>query len=143
MHARKSEYMTIVGAILWLANVTRLDLAFPASRLARHLANPGEAHFRAARRVLLYIHHTRSRALVYTPDPTAFYVLYVDSSWGVPSSVAGAIYYIHGLPFAWFSRLQRGVYLSSGEAEYYAAMLGARDGLFYRDILFDLGLGAR
>eukprot|EP00975_Prorocentrum_lima_P052471 10999690-Prorocentrum_lima.AAC.1 len=101
MRCHRAEYMSIIGAIMWLANVTRLDLSYPTSRLARHLGNPGEAHLRAARRVLLYVYHTRTQTLVFTPDMSAVYTIYVDSSWGVSTnSVAGAIYYFYGIPFA-------------------------------------------
>ena len=42
-------------------------------------------------------------------------------------------------PVAWFARTQRSVSLSSTEAEFFAAMVAARDGMHYRDVLSDLG----
>lgn len=46
----------------------------------------------------------------------------------------------HGCVFHWFSKMQRSVALSSAEAEYFGAMLAAKDVLFARDLLFDLGI---
>ena len=52
MQPKRQEYMSIVGGILWLANVTRFELSFAASQLARFVANPGEIHFAAKARPL-------------------------------------------------------------------------------------------
>ena len=41
--------------------------------------------------------------------------------------------------FFWFAKMQHSVSLSSAEAEYFGAMLAARDILFIRDLLVDLG----
>ena len=38
----------------------------------------------------------------------------------------------------WFSKTQRSVSLSSTEAEFFAAMMAARDGMHLRDVLTDL-----
>ena len=57
MSLKRLAYMAIVhvGGILWLAtcNMTRFDLSYAASQLARYVSNPGEEHFKAAVRVLV------------------------------------------------------------------------------------------
>lgn len=60
MQSKRAEYMTftLVGAFLWLANVSRPELAYPAGQLARYVANPGVAHYRAVLRVLVYLRGT-------------------------------------------------------------------------------------
>jgi hypothetical protein len=55
MTAQRQLYMSVVGGLLWLANMTRPDIAFAASQLARVLGNPGPHHVRAAARVLIYL----------------------------------------------------------------------------------------
>ena len=40
----------------------------------------------------------------------------------------------------WFAKTQRSVSLSSTEAEWFAAMMAAREGLFLRDLLAELGV---
>ena len=45
-----------------------------------------------------------------------------------------------GCHFHWFAKMQKSVTLSSAEAEYFGAMLAAKDTVFIRDILVDLGL---
>lgn len=131
--------MTVVGGLLWIANMTRPDIAFPASQFARVLANPGPHHVRAATRVLLYLRNTKTRALVYQPHKDILLDTYVDSDWSVKFSCSGAMYFLHGCLFHWFSKLQRSVSLSSAEAEFFGAMMCARDLVFVRDLLLDLG----
>ena len=48
--------------------------------------------------------------------------------------------FYHGCLFHWFSKMQRSVTLSSAEAEYFGAMLAARDIVFVRELLLDLAI---
>jgi hypothetical protein len=123
MLPRRDDYMTLVGSFLWLSNVTRPDLTFAASQLARFVSNPGEAHYSAAIRVLLYLEPSIGRVLHYRPTVDARLVVYVDSDWGVKFSVSGAFFIFMNCPVAWFARTQRSVSLSSTEAEFFAAMV--------------------
>ena len=59
MAPRHTEYMTVVGGLLWLASFTRPDLTYAASVLARFVSNPASTHFSAMQRTLAYLHHTR------------------------------------------------------------------------------------
>lgn len=140
MAPRREAYMSIVGGLLWLANMTRPDLAFAASQLARFLTNPGAVHFAAAVRVLIYLRDSRARTLDFTPNVSLGFECYVDSSWGSRFSCSGAFLLYHGCVVAWFSKMQKSVSLSSAEAEYFGAMLAAREVIFVRELLIDLGI---
>ena len=140
MASRRETYMILVGAFLWLANVSYPQLSYITSKLARFVANPGPAHFTAALRVLIYLKCHSSHCLTFAPKPDRPMRVYVDSDWGVKFSISGGLYAVYGCPVAWFSKTQRSVSLSSTEAEYFAAMVACRDGLYIRDILIDLGV---
>ena len=135
----REAYMAIVGALLWLANMTRVDIAYSASQLARFMTNPGPSHFKAAIRVLLYLRDTTDRALVMRPDPTRGLESFVDSSWATKFSCSGGMFFFHGCLFHWFSKMQRSVTLSSAEAEFFGTMLAAKEVIFIRELLIDLG----
>ncbi|KAE8180888.1 hypothetical protein CF336_g9117, partial [Tilletia laevis] len=49
----------LIGCLLWLAQGTRMDIAFQVGKLARFMANPSEEHVAAAKRVLRYLAGTR------------------------------------------------------------------------------------
>ena len=104
------------------------------------LSNPGKVHYRAAIRVLIYLRGTSDRTLTYSPNASLGLDTYVDSSWSSKFSCSGAMYFMHGCLFHWFSKMQRSVTLSSAEAEYFGAMLAARDLIFIRELLIELGL---
>ncbi|KAK1920225.1 hypothetical protein P3342_002521 [Pyrenophora teres f. teres] len=56
-------YQRKIGSLLFVAVNTRPNVAFATSRLARFLTNPSPEHNRAANRVLLYLHLTRTLGL--------------------------------------------------------------------------------
>ena len=85
---------------------TRFELAFAASQLARFVSNPGEIHFTAAVRVLLYLKSTRDNALVFSPQPARPLEVYVDSDWSVKFSSSGAVFYYMGCLVHWFAKSQ-------------------------------------
>ena len=140
MAPRREAYMSIVGGLLWLSNMTRPDLAYASSQLARFLTNPGRAHFTAAVRVLIYLRGSSDRLLRFTPAQSQPLEAYVDSNWAARFSCSGALVFFCGCLFHWFSKMQKSVSLSSAEAEYFGAMMAARELLFTRDLLFDLGV---
>jgi len=88
---QREIYMSIVGGLLWLANMTRFDIAYAASQLSRALTNPSSMHLKAAARVLIYLRHTQARTLIFQPDVNLFLDTYVDSSWAVKFSCSGVL----------------------------------------------------
>ena len=46
--------------------------------------------------------------------------------------------FFFGCPFAWFAKTQKSVSLSTAEAEYFGAMLAAKEAIFAREELIDL-----
>ena len=84
MAPKKVVYMALVGAFLWLSNMTRHEISHVTSQLARFISNPGVKHFNAAMRVLIYLDNTRSRKLRYTPNvslPLYVFNLELSKSW--------------------------------------------------------------
>jgi hypothetical protein len=134
----RTLYMSIVGAIAWVSNMTNPELCFCTSQLARALSNPSPEHVKAAFRVLCYLRSGKSRKLIFKPNVNMPFEVYVDASWTTDYSCSGAMFFFFGSLFAWFSKTQRSVSLSSAEAEYFAAMIAARNALFYRDLLIEL-----
>lgn len=140
MQSKRAEYMALVGAFLWLANVSRPELAYPAGQLARYVANPGVAHYRAALRVLVYLKGTVDQKFEIVPAPNSPLLAYVDSDWAAKFSVSGGIISYLGCPIYWMSRMQRSVSMSATEAEYFATCMVAREVVYFRELLCDLGV---
>ena len=132
-------YMSLIGGLIWVSTMTRHDMAFAVSQLARALTNPGRRHFDAAIRVLLYLQSTSKMTLSYCPNKDLGFQVFVDSDWSANFSCSGAYFMFMGCPFHWFSKMQHSISLSSAEAEYFGAMLALKELIFFRELLFTLG----
>lgn len=139
MYQHRDTYMSLVGAYLWLANVTRPELCHISAQLARFVSNPGRAHYRAALRVLVYLDNTSSKGLCLKPNSELGLRVFVDANWSAHFSVSGGLVDFMGAPVHWLSKTQRSVSMSSTEAEYFAASLMVREVMFFRELLKDLG----
>mmetsp|Transcript_18399 Transcript_18399/g.37334 ORF Transcript_18399/g.37334 Transcript_18399/m.37334 type:complete len:202 (+) Transcript_18399:1003-1608(+) len=62
------QYRCITGHLSYLVTMTRCDLAFACAELSKIVQCPGEAHLRAAKRVLQYLRGTYMDGLLYS-DP--------------------------------------------------------------------------
>ena len=141
MQSKRHDYMAIVGALLWLSNVTYFQLAFPSSQLARFVSNPGEEHFSAAIRVLIHVRdHPWTLRFDAKIDGGCPLMIYVDSDWSVKFSSSGALFFFGRCLIAWFSKVQRSVSFSSAESEIFGAILAAKEGIYFRELLHDLML---
>lgn len=141
MEPYRETYMSLVGAFLWLSNVSRPDLCFISSQLARFVSNPGYVHYRAALRVLIYLQGSASRGLELKPNVNLPLRGFVDANWSTQFSVSGGIVEYMGAPVHWLSRSQRSVSMSSTESEFFATSLLVKEIMFFRELLSDLGYG--
>jgi hypothetical protein len=63
-----TKYQRKIRSLLYVAVITRPDVAFAVSRLSRFITNPGPKHHEGADRVLHYLMNTCSLALQYGQD---------------------------------------------------------------------------
>ncbi|EEB89105.1 hypothetical protein MPER_12841, partial [Moniliophthora perniciosa FA553] len=138
-------YISAVGSLLYLATMTRPDIAYTASVLARFNSNPGMDHWKAVKHVLRYLKGTMDIKLEYGPDPTTndLFVTYCDSDLGGNrdngKSTTGYILKLGSGAVSWSSKLQPMVTLSSTEAEYIAAVAAGKEIKAMRNLLEELG----
>ena len=141
MATKRAWYMSVIGALLWMAGGTRPDLTYAVSALARFCSNPGPAHVAALMHLLGYVARTRGRVLRIRVDLSQEVVVYSDASWSAKHSVSGGLVLFRGALVAWWSRLQKSVSASTAEAEFFSAAMAARECVYVRDFLEDLGFG--
>ena len=61
--------------------MTFFELIYPSSQLGRFLSYPGEEHFKAAVRVLVYLRDKVEQTLHFAPNVSRGFEAYVDSNW--------------------------------------------------------------
>lgn len=137
-------YGELVGSLNWLASNTRPDIATAVGSLCRFIVNPGQQHWSAARRVLQYLSCTSTLRLCYSKKSDADPLTgYSDSDCaGDPDSrrsTTGFVFLLAGGAVSWKSQLQSSTSLSSVEAEYVALCSAAREAVWMRQLLSDVG----
>lgn len=135
-------YLRKVGSVLYAAVITRPDISFAVSRLARFSTNPGPLHQKAADRVLLYLQRTASLALQFGGNDDLYMASdasFADNTLDRKSSQGFAMKLFSGL-IAWRANKQDTVTTSTTEAELLALSQAAKEGLFVTRLLKELGV---
>jgi hypothetical protein len=122
---KEIPYRGIIGALNYLAHSCRPDISMATNRLARYLANPGIAHWQAAKRVLRYLSKTPMYGITYNSGTMQSLHAFSDSDHaGDPDdrhSTIGYVVMFAGGPVAWRSTKNTRLAHSTLEAEYFAA----------------------
>ena len=137
------QYQSMVGAIGYLAVVTRPDIAFAFSVLSQFCSNPNDEHMKVLERVFAYLKATTTLGLTYSVGALHTHGLkaYVDSDWAGQDgsrSTTGFVITLAGSPISWGSKRQKTVALSSAEAEYMAATEAGKELLWLSHMIKDL-----
>ena len=146
------EYASVLGSVMYIANMTRPDLVTAVNKLSRFTTNPSHTHFKALTRLIAFTYQTRGRKLRYTQtphdvehDPFRLQVA-CDSSFAdcpdTQRSTVGRCMWMgrkcSGL-IDWKSHLPAQVAQSTTEAEVQAAIEVSKDVIYMRGLLYGIG----
>jgi hypothetical protein len=138
-------YINAVGALMFLAVSTCPDIAYTVGVLCCFMANPGMAHWRAAKHLFQYIIGTLDHALTYSPDSKLLqlFTTFSDADHGGnPDSGKSTSAYVACMAsgaVSWLSKLQSIIALSTTEAEFIAAVTAGQEMLWFHQFLSELG----
>lgn len=136
-------YCSLIGALWWLSNATRPDITFAVNSLSSFLPSPTEEHWRAAQRVLIYARDTADISITLGSSDLTL-TNHSDSDWAEQRedrrSTTGFLFCLGDSPVSWKSHRQPTIALSSTEAEYMALADTAREAIWWRAILLELGV---
>ena len=146
-HGRR--FRELCGALRWIEQCTRPDIAAALGELSKVQINPGEVHVARLDHLMRYVHTTRHKGLVFggRKKRTADSVIvgYVDSDWaGDPDtrySRGGYLYTAWQTPVSWASYKMKAIAASSCESEYMSASKAVREARWLRYLLSDMGYG--
>jgi hypothetical protein len=74
-------YLSVIGALMCLANCTRPDIAFSVNLLARYNSAPTRRHWNMVKHVLHYLRGTTDMRLFYPKGSNSQLVGYVDGGF--------------------------------------------------------------
>ncbi|QRV85528.1 Copia-like polyprotein/retrotransposon [Ceratobasidium sp. AG-Ba] len=139
----RTLYQQLVGSLMYAMISTRADIAFPTGLLAQYAANPGKEHWDAGKRVLRYLKGTSNLGIVYHRSSDLKLLGYVDADYAgdknTSRSTTGWAFLLAGGVIAYSSRKQPTISLSSTKAEYVADASAARELIWIRQFLSELG----
>ena len=129
-------YRELIGSLLFLARVTRPDIAFAVGKLSQFLHCYDRKHWEAAKTVVKYLKGTVEMGLQYKHSENFKLRIFTDSDYAGDhldrKSTSGHTAYINDSLISWGSQKQAVVALSSTEAEYVALAGGAKEAVWLR-----------
>ena len=136
------DYQAKVGSVNYSATITRPDISFAVSRLARYMSNPSDEHMREMHVLFGYLKSTMFLAIKYSRGDAQISRGLVDSDYGgcldTYRSTTGWVFLMAGAPVSWSSKRQKTVAMSSCEAEYVAASEATKEAMWLRRLLKEL-----
>jgi hypothetical protein len=140
-------YQALVGSLLYLSVNTRPDISHAVGVLSRFMSCPRDTHWEAAKHVLRYLAGTPDLGLRFSGkiiQTQGVYAseMYTDADFAADvdrrRSTTGGVMLINGAAVLWISKLQSVVATSTTEAEYIAASVATKDGLWVRKLLAEM-----
>ena len=139
----KIPYASAIGSIMYAMLCTRPDVAFALSVTSRFQDNPGESHWEAVKCILKYLRRTKDLFLVYGGEELKLQG-YTDSSFQSDPddsrSTSGFLFTLNGGAVSWKSSEQPTTADSTIEAEYIAASDAAKEAIWLKKFITDLGV---
>uniref|UniRef100_A0A2N9GRZ0 CCHC-type domain-containing protein n=1 Tax=Fagus sylvatica TaxID=28930 RepID=A0A2N9GRZ0_FAGSY len=141
----KVPYASAVGCLMYAMVCTRPDLAHAVSTVSRYMAKPGREHWNAVKWIFRYLKGTAEHEILFSRQPgTNSVVGYVDADYAGEvddkRSTTGYVFTLSGGPICWKSTLQSIVAMSTTEAEYMAVAEAAKEALWLKGLVKELGL---
>eukprot|EP00798_Chlamydomonas_sp_ICE-L_P016835 gene16835-biopygen25752 len=137
-------YISLVGSLIYLSTCPRPDIAYAVSCLSRFSAVPTRAHWKAAKRLLLYLKLHKDWGLCYSHTPVFDLTVFSDASFGEDKvtrrSQTGISILVGGTLVHWISKRQITPAVSTAESEYQALSNAAREVQWIKQLRNDLGL---
>ena len=135
-------YQSAVGSLQYLSTMTRPDITFAVSNVAKYCSKPTNEHWTAVKRILRYLKGTHNFGLLYKKSNSSNCEGFSDSDWAGDvndrKSTSGYIFQVGDTAISWRSRKQSCVALSTAEAEYIALSQAAQEAIWLRQLYTDL-----
>lgn len=137
-------YREAVGSLVFLAAVSRPDIAFAVNSVSKYLSKHNAIHWRAVKRIFAYLQGTSDYGIKYgSGGSEAALIGFSDADYAgdieTRRSTTGYVFCLANGAVTWSSQRQRLVTLSTTEAEYVAASTAAREAVWIRKLLSDIG----
>ena len=140
---RGIPYASAVGILMYVMPCTRPDICFAVGMVSKFQSDPGEKYWIAVKHIFKYLRRMRDYMLVYQ-DESLVPIGYTDSDFQSDresrKSTSGYVFTLGGGAISWRSVKQFSIVDSTMEAEYIAASEAAKEAVWLKNFLLDLGV---
>ena len=139
----KVPYASAIGSLMYAMLCTRPDIAYAVSITSRFQSDPGLEHWVAIKNILKYLRRTKDLVLVYGGNGLkldGFTDSDFQSDVDDRKSISGYIFTCNGGAVSWKSSKQSTTADSTTEAEYIAASDAAKEAVWIRKFVTELGV---
>jgi sulfur relay (sulfurtransferase) DsrC/TusE family protein len=137
-------YASAIGSIMYAMFCTRPDVSFALSVTSRYQSNFGEAHWTIIKIILKYFRRTKNMFLIFGGEDELVIKGYTDASFQTDKddskSQSGFVFCLNGGAVSLKSSKQDTVADSTTEAEYIAASEAAKEVVWIRKFVSELGV---
>lgn len=134
-------YRQLIGSLMYLAVLTRPDIAYSVIYLSQFNNSYDETHWKHLKRILKYLKGTKNYGLIFCKDESSIEG-YVDADWGSDitdrKSFSGFCFKFSNTVVSFECRKQRNVALSSTEAEYISMSEASKEAIYLKNLLFEI-----
>ena len=136
-------YQSLIGCLIYLSVGTRPDITYAVQQLSQFLDSYMYAHWNAAIRVVCYLKGTQDLKLTLGSHKSIELLGLTDSDWAncldMRRSIGGYSFTLGSGLISWTTHKQKTVATSSCEAEYTAAFEAAKESIWLRNLLLNIG----
>ena len=140
-------YREAVGCLMYAMVLTRPDIAYAVSRVAKYTSKPRQSHWTEVKRIFRYLSGTQTMGLSYygsTPDLTL--QGYCDADYAGDhddrKSRTGYLFLLANGAIAWCSKRQGCTANSTTEVEFVAMAESVKEAIWLRRLLHSLGFSS-
>src|SRR6266481_3144334 len=137
-------YAKAIGSLMYAAIQTQPDIAFVVQHLSQYTLHPAQEHWATVKCVLQYLKGTCNEGIIYKHAKTMPQLkVYSDTNFANRAdakSISGYACVMDGACIMWSSKKQGMVSLSTTEAEYIALTHTAKQMMWIRRLLNEIGL---
>jgi hypothetical protein len=137
-------YASAIGSIMYAMLCTRPDVSFALSVTSRYQSDFGEDHRTVVKGILKYLRRTKDMFLIFGGEDELVIKGYTDASFQIDkddsAKQSGFVFCLNGGAVSWKSSKQDTVADSTTEAEYIAASEAAKEAVWIRKFVSELGV---
>ena len=140
---RQIPYTSAVGSLMYAMLCTRPDICYSVGMVSRYQSNPRPKHQQAIKHILKYLWRTRNYMLVYHSEdliPIGYTDSNFQSDLDFKKSTSGYVFTLGGGAISWRSVKQSCIADSTMEAEYVATCEVAKEAIWLKKFLSNLGV---